>query len=374
MRVADDNGSIPGHVHEALEPSSSPEVLSPILESVPSDSVGHEHFTGRLKDEDTSAGHNAIAKTEPRTIAETLMRAECLPAEMDTQPGTGTRAHDQNSPVKSSQKVLKLSPDKLYELTTSPDAVPIYVQEIDKDVPELPLKQEEGTSALQSLEREQWQARREKPGHNRMRSGSEAGPSNLANNKALRSPVSNSNLKSEDRPSFGSRAMSTPLLKRKQSSNRPANVTPLALKIGKSSGSEEKSARKDTATRSLDPALPSPMPSTIPLPPMSVPTYLQLELSSSRPSPLYIHRSSYADFPYESSTMSLVWCICLPRCLAVYIYSSSPTLRESFVFAHTISVFQLGGRAQILGVVHLFWAWTCVATQTFRFNCSSCAT
>lgn len=46
---------------------------------------------------------------------------------------------------------------------------------------------------------------------------------------------------------------------------------------------------------------PSPMPPLIPLPPLSVPTYLQLELSSNRPSPLYIHQSVTNDFPYESS-------------------------------------------------------------------------
>lgn len=46
---------------------------------------------------------------------------------------------------------------------------------------------------------------------------------------------------------------------------------------------------------------PSPIPQSIPLPPMSIPTYLQLELSSTRPSPLYIYRSAASEFPYESS-------------------------------------------------------------------------
>lgn len=50
---------------------------------------------------------------------------------------------------------------------------------------------------------------------------------------------------------------------------------------------------------------PSPMPPSIPLPPLSVPTYLQLELSSNRPSPLYIHQSVTNDFPYESSRVKI---------------------------------------------------------------------
>ncbi|KAM0513581.1 hypothetical protein ACHAPE_007631 [Trichoderma viride] len=45
---------------------------------------------------------------------------------------------------------------------------------------------------------------------------------------------------------------------------------------------------------------PSPIPPMIPLPPMSIPTHLQLELSQQRPSPLYIHQSYTNDIPYES--------------------------------------------------------------------------
>ncbi|KAL6863689.1 eukaryotic membrane protein family domain-containing protein [Trichoderma novae-zelandiae] len=45
---------------------------------------------------------------------------------------------------------------------------------------------------------------------------------------------------------------------------------------------------------------PSPIPPIIPLPPMSIPTHLQLELAQQRPSPLYIHQSYTNDIPYES--------------------------------------------------------------------------
>ena len=53
------------------------------------------------------------------------------------------------------------------------------------------------------------------------------------------------------------------------------------------------------------PNTPSPTPISIPIPPFSIPTYLQLELSSERPSPLYIHQSTSNDFPYESSRVKL---------------------------------------------------------------------
>ncbi|KAK5100204.1 hypothetical protein LTR70_001807 [Exophiala xenobiotica] len=52
-------------------------------------------------------------------------------------------------------------------------------------------------------------------------------------------------------------------------------------------------------------SLPSPLPASIPMPPLSLSTYLQLELSSQRPSQIYIHRSSTNDFPYESSRVKV---------------------------------------------------------------------
>ncbi|EFR04913.1 DUF747 family protein [Nannizzia gypsea CBS 118893] len=58
--------------------------------------------------------------------------------------------------------------------------------------------------------------------------------------------------------------------------------------------------RSSGANRSV-----SPVPASIPIPPFSIPTYLQLELSSHRPSSLYIHRSGAHDFPYESSRVML---------------------------------------------------------------------
>lgn len=53
------------------------------------------------------------------------------------------------------------------------------------------------------------------------------------------------------------------------------------------------------------PRLPSPAPNLIPLPPMSLPTHLQLELAAQRPSPLYIHHSYTDDMPYESNAVKL---------------------------------------------------------------------
>ena len=113
------------------------------------------------------------------------------------------------------------------------------------------------------------------------------------------------------RPHLTSRSPSTPLLKRRLSSTRStgaprpplslssiqAKLPPLPLKF-----SDPKAASR---MAEIDGPQPSPMPASIPLPPLSFPTYLQLEMSSKRPSPLYIHRSVTSDFPYESSRVKL---------------------------------------------------------------------
>ena len=113
------------------------------------------------------------------------------------------------------------------------------------------------------------------------------------------------------RPHLTSRTPSTPLLKRRLSSSRSAGssrpplslssmqpkLPPLPLKF-----SDPKVANR---IAEMEGPQPSPMPASIPLPPLSFPTYLQLEMSSQRPSPLYIHRSVTSDFPYESSRVKL---------------------------------------------------------------------
>ncbi|KAF2197438.1 DUF747-domain-containing protein [Delitschia confertaspora ATCC 74209] len=125
---------------------------------------------------------------------------------------------------------------------------------------------------------------------------------------SLRNP--SGELKQSSRPGLSSRAISTPVIRRKPSSSRTPSYGP---------ESEHRSGRpvpppldlnfKDgTGASGLKPSrepdprdIPSPMPSSMPLPPMSMPTFLSLELSADRPSPLYIYRSATNDFPYESS-------------------------------------------------------------------------
>ncbi|KAF2210784.1 hypothetical protein CERZMDRAFT_44280 [Cercospora zeae-maydis SCOH1-5] len=45
------------------------------------------------------------------------------------------------------------------------------------------------------------------------------------------------------------------------------------------------------------------MPAVLPVPPLSLPTHLHLELASERPSALYLHHSATSDCPYETSAV-----------------------------------------------------------------------
>ncbi|KAH0843912.1 hypothetical protein AYO21_08302 [Fonsecaea monophora] len=85
--------------------------------------------------------------------------------------------------------------------------------------------------------------------------------------------------------------------------------------------------------------LASPMPTSIPLPPLSIPTYLQLELSSQRPSQLYIHRSANSDFPYESSRVKverLMNFLLLPMYLESVLWFGTLACLDSWLYTFTI--------------------------------------
>ncbi|KAK4119056.1 DUF747-domain-containing protein [Parathielavia appendiculata] len=114
------------------------------------------------------------------------------------------------------------------------------------------------------------------------------------------------------RPAVGSRTVSTPPFGRSETANQrsrrnsfqPApRPAPLNLD-GRSNHAATTTVTGAQPPKAPDePAPPSPIPPAIPLPPMSIPTLLQLELAGQRPSPLYIHHSYTSDIPYESSAI-----------------------------------------------------------------------
>ncbi|KAI9829165.1 MAG: hypothetical protein M1832_000188 [Thelocarpon impressellum] len=116
------------------------------------------------------------------------------------------------------------------------------------------------------------------------------------------------------------------------SSIKPGRPVPSPLKLG-AMGSPAFDPQSTPAPE------PSPMPPSIPLPPLSFPTYLQLELSSSRPSPLYIHRSATSDFPYESSKVKferLLNFLLLPPQLEGVLWFGALACLDAWLYSFTI--------------------------------------
>lgn len=202
------------------------------------------------------------------------------------------------------EKVLKLSPMQIEELTTAPESLP------------LPL------SARLSFP---------DPGllsPSPISNGFSEGSTSSVMVEIGRGTPSATGSSRAKRPGFTSRALSTPITSRQESSwNQPSqrqqspnrsafHRTPVVESDAHRTTSRPESITTNGMTKSsantpyikssMTPGIerpPSPIPQDIPIPPMSIPTYLQLELASSRPSPLYIHRSAESEYPYESSRL-----------------------------------------------------------------------
>lgn len=229
-------------------------------------------------------------------------------------------------------KMLKLSPKQIQELTSSPGSIPMRPADShDSDIPPLP----NGLNAQNQLDTVE-----EHP-----REGRKAGVNGLAifsphesvpgNTMSFRSVNATPGAVVNPRPGKAMRSTSTPVISRKSSSSRPPKPAPLQLD----------NAHRDTSSATLKPSRtpdmsqPSPMPPMIPIPPLSLPTYLQLELSSDRPSPLYIHRSATNDFPYESSKVKferLLNFLRLPPQLEQVLIFGALACLDSWLFTFTI--------------------------------------
>jgi hypothetical protein len=166
------------------------------------------------------------------------------------------------------------------------------------------------------------------------------------------------------RPNQLQRALSTPVptkgtqTPRKTDKGRSGsnNAEPEKLKLDK--------AKLRPALNTTRP-LPSPMPATFPLPPVSIPTYLQLELSSQRASHNYIHRSASNDFPYESSRAKierLLNFLFLPVHLEAVLWFGMLACLDSWLYTFTILPLRLLKSFYILGQ-----SWTTNMVKEVQF-------
>ncbi|KAG9669496.1 DUF747-domain-containing protein, partial [Aureobasidium melanogenum] len=242
--------------------------LSPITEH------GTSSYTSDL--ELTSPGLDVLSeKADSPAVTPTTVASRVL------KPKTS------NGKLLAPSPTLKLSSAQMQDLISSPDSLPLRAVDISTD--DIPPLTDEVSAKQNGLAI----SAREKT--------SSTEPTSLPLQNARPPPTAS-------RPTTGGRSNSTPVIKRKPSSaqiprnpnenkdaSKPRRPT-LNLK-----GSEYQDGAEALKPSPMSDSLPSPMPASIPVPPLSLPTYLQLELSSERPSALYIHRSASSDFPYESS-------------------------------------------------------------------------
>ena len=265
------------------------------------------------------------------------------------------------------ERVLKLSPAKIYELASSPMFLP--TPSSLEDLSDGPAEDTNGTSRT----RGRWTVSEvpERPilhgdprEWERVKEGSYSPavitPSISATEE---DPFTSARESSNDpgnssRPRPSTRTVSTPLLKRKLSSSRAtgssrphissstarSKAPPLALRFN-----DSKAASRHAA---IEGPQPSPMPQSIPVPPLSLPTYLQLEMSSQRPSPLYIHRSVTSDFPYESSRVKLdrlLNFLFLPPQLEQILWFGALACLDAWLYSFTILPLRFLKALSILG-------------------------
>lgn len=202
----------------------------------------------------------------------------------------------------NSDGVRRLSASKIQELTAAPESLPVAAIPARKasDPPVNPANVE--TSRQPSVTAQPLAA--------------QSSQSELRDLERREDGV-NPRAKHDGRPTVSSRTLSTPPMNRRKSTSQPPNQPssnrrnsfhpiprppPLDLEGRNNHPSTNNTAIK-ARNEVAQPDLPSPIPPTIPLPPMSIPTLLQLELAGQRPSPLYIHHSYSSDLPYESNAI-----------------------------------------------------------------------
>jgi hypothetical protein len=344
------------------EPSPSPRSSSPPLVMTETDSAEWNGTMGSVNgklsesfeqvfqfDHDEETSGNALSS--PRPISKKLPPHE-LPKIPEEKVRRSRKPSISVPKTPGDEKVLKLSPMQIEELTTAPESLPLPISA------RLSMPDPGGPILL--------------PAPNGLSEGSS---DSVVVEIGRGTPTATASSRGK-KPSFTSRAISTPLTNRQESSwnhtdqrqqspNRSASHrTPVIESDAYRTASRPESIAINGTTKSsvntpymkssMSPGIerpPSPILQDIPIPPMSIPTYLQLELASSRPSPLYIHRSAESEYPYESSRIKferLLNFLLLPSQLEQVLWFGSLACLDAWLHTFTILPLRFMKAAAIL--------------------------
>ncbi|KAK0640633.1 eukaryotic membrane protein family-domain-containing protein [Cercophora newfieldiana] len=217
-----------------------------------------------------------------------------------------------NTKTSNPDGVRRLSASKIQELTASPESLP-FATIPDRPGFDLPLSAgiAETSSRLSMAERLQ-------PAHLGLSLIVDQPDVFRHGGQGTTSESTSPRTAYHSRPTISTRTLSTPPTTRRKSTSQPPSrgssnrrnsfqptPRPTPLNLDNQSNFPPAALKEPATVRKEEPDVrpPSPIPPSIPLPPMSIPTILQLELAGQRPSPLYIHHSYASDLPYESSAI-----------------------------------------------------------------------
>lgn len=311
-----DNPSQPIASSQLPTPSPTPEPESSEAQQTAVHSNGVQEAPAQLA-QDRDLTYPVATHGDGVALFDGAVEAKLVLSQGHTRDGKRRRSIG-NLGFPTTEKVLKLSPAKIEELTSSPTSLPLRTASpIQEDISPIP------TSPVDGI-----QARSPKACGDRAKTvgGSIGRPEvdgigvkdsaavvkneeGVAEIFAAGSPLA---APRPVRPNLSERAASMPVVARRR---RPS----IKVQGGAPDGREHEASRTlptlslkalkegvcndsaDTKRPPMPEPASSPMPTTLPIPPLSIATYLQLELSSDGPSALYIHRSVTADIPYEAS-------------------------------------------------------------------------
>ena len=358
----------------SLSPSQSAHSSSPSLVisdssadytgKFPSLTNGHQYF-GSL--EKALIEQNDISLSSPLPISKTLPLHELhdIPEERSRRPSVAKKDGD----------VLKLSAAEMEELTSAPDSLPVtspikVSASAHASLAPSPLLDRRGSAPdVNHVEFETHATQRRRksivegthpiseiPGEFRSRSQTTLNNTGRRPGSFPRA-LSSQTIASDRTASYTKPSIGQTSPKRKPMS---ASARPEPLDFSHTSNKLQNNTSKASGAEP-----PSPIPQTIPLPPMSIPTYLQLELSSTRPSPLYIYRSAASEFPYESSRIKferLLNFLILPPQLEQVLYFGSLACLDAWLYTFTILPLRFFKAA---GVLIRWWGQTLAREARF---------
>lgn len=373
------NGRV--HVVEQLptpSPSLSPEpeyVAPPVVQTADllldhvshtaTNGNGNGNGNGALSPSDHS---RRTSNTDEAILSDVSEKSKRLPP--IRRPGDGRR----RSSVSEQDKMLRLSPKKIHELTSEPASIPVRTATpIQEDASEgltpdeeRPTREDRQALAAQ-LERLQGTMSLQSQGQSRSRSRETRREREVV-------AVRGQSNEPKQRPGMRERSITTPAMMRRKISSQKVYTNEEEKRSTKHVPPPLNLDARDTRDTLKAPPqdrhrdMPSPMPPVIPLPPMSIPTFLSLELSADRPSPLYIYRPSTTDFPYESSKIKyerLVNFLLLPPKLEAILGFGALACLDAWM--HTLTILPLRFFIAI-GILVKWWASVMVKEVKFVYN------